>query len=127
MGTKGAMQSVTLKFHIIIYPSEEADARRFTAHCLNLDLVADDDTIEGAVSSLLETIEAQLEASAKYETNPFRDAPRHYWDLLQRCKELPKELRERIVFNANKRRAGGRTPQRINVESQCDLRQLQPA
>lgn len=113
-----------MRFPIIIYPSEDDEGGRFTAHCLNMDLIADDDTIEGAVSGLLETIEASLEASQKHNANVFRDAPDEYWEMLKNAKELPSELKERIIFNANKRISKEGS---INAETELDLRSLLPA
>ena len=113
------------QFRIIIYPSEDDEGGRFTAHCLSTDLIADDDTMEGAVDGLLETIEAGLEAAQKHNANIFREAPQKYWDMLAKAHPLAPELKERIVFNANKRFAGGKRSL-IDVEKACDLRQLQP-
>lgn len=114
------------QFRIIIYPSEDDEGGRFTAHCLSTDLMADHNTVEGAVDALLETIEAGLEAAQKHNANIFREAPQEYWDMLANAQPIAQELRERIIFNANKRVAGGGR-QRIDVEKTCDLRQLQPA
>ncbi len=115
-----------LKFPIIIYPSEDGEGGGFTAHCLSTDLLADDDTVEGAVDGLLETIEAGLEAAQKHNANIFREAPQKYWDMLAKALPLAPELMERIIFNANKRLAGNKRPL-IDIEKTCDLRQLQPA
>ncbi len=117
---------VVLRFPIVIYPSEDDEGGRFTAHCLSMDVLADDDTIEGAVSDLLETIEAGLEAAQKHNANVIREAPEEYWDKLRLGTPLPRELMERIVFNANKRPAKT-SRQHIDIERQCDLRQLQSA
>lgn len=112
------MIALEIKFPIVVYSSEDAEGGRFTAHCLNMDLVADDDCVEGALSKLLESIEAGIDAAVKHNASPFRDAPRQYWDRLARAKQLPRELRERVIFNANKRHV----PAAVNVESQCDFR-----
>jgi hypothetical protein len=110
-------------FPIVIYPSEDEEGGAFTAHCLNMDLIADDDTVEGAVSKLLETIEAAFEAGRRHRANPFRDAPKEYWDKLAQARPLAREPLEQIVFAANLRSAS--FPERaIDVETQCDLRQL---
>jgi len=113
------------QFPIIIYPSEDDEGGCFTAHCLSTDLIADDDTVEGAVDDLLETIEAGLEAAQKHNANIFREAPQKYWDMLANAQPLAPELMERIIFNANKRVTGSNQPL-IDVEKSCDLRQLQP-
>lgn len=118
------MNITVMNFPIVIYPSEEDAGGRFTAHCLNMDLIAVDNCVEGAVSDLLETIEAALCAGHKYNAGPFRDAPKEYWDKLANAKPLPNELKERIIFNANKRTSHGQE-KHIDVETQCDLRQLE--
>ena len=113
-----------MQFPIIIYPSESGDVAKFTAHCLNMDLVADDDTVEGAVLDILYTIEAALEAAKKHNANAFSSAPQEYWNRLAGAQELPAELMERIVFQANKRSPKKRL---VDIELEFDLRQLQPA
>ncbi|MHC4696469.1 MAG: hypothetical protein ACYTFA_06990 [Planctomycetota bacterium] len=118
--------SPLLQFPILIYPSEDSEGGEFTAHCLSMDLLADGDTVEGAVSELLESIEAALEAAQKHNANVFRRAPEEYWDKLARAQALPTELAERIVFNSNKRRSPA-VPPLIDVEKQCEMRQLQVA
>lgn len=114
------------QFPIIIYPSGDDDGGCFTAHCLSTDLLADDDTVEGAVNGLLETIEAGLEAAQKHNANIFREAPQKYWDMLASAHPLAPKLMERIIFNANQRITDKKQPL-IDVEKECDLRQLQPA
>lgn len=118
--------SAPLRFVIVIYPSEDAEGGKLTAHCLRTDHIADDDTVEGAVAKLLETIEAGLEAASKHNANVFREAPDQYWNMLKNARPLAPELMERIVFQANKRLIPGRK-RLLDVERQCDLRQLQPA
>ena len=122
---KKKVSGMFMKFPVVVYPSEESDVGAFTAHCLNMDLIADDNTVEGAVDKLLNTIEVALEASDKHRANVFRDAPREYWSKLADAKELPKELLERIIFNANKRHRN--TKPLIDVEAQVELRQLEVA
>ena len=114
------------QFRIIIYPSEDDEGGRFTAHCLSTDMIADEGTVEGAVNELLETIEAALEAAQKHNANIFREAPQEYWDMLVNAQPLAPELMERIIFNANQRLPGKKRPL-IDVEKACDLRQLQTA
>lgn len=113
------------QFPIVVYPSEDSEGGQYTAHCLTMDVLRDDDTVEGAVFSLLETIEAALEAAAKHNANVFREAPQAYWDMLASARPIPAELRERIIFNANKRLTGEGRPA-IDVEKQFDVRQLEP-
>ena len=118
------MSGVAMQFRIVVYPSEDDDGGRFTAHCLNLDVIADDDAVEGAVAALLETIEVTILAAEKHGVFPFHDAPREYWAMLARSKPLAEELRERIIRGANKR-LGVNQPAPFDVKTQCDMRQLQ--
>ena len=120
------MSRLALRFALIIYPSEEQDVGRYTAHCLNMDLLADDDTVEGAVSNLLEAVEAALDGATKYNADAFSEAPQRYWDMMAAAQELPRELLEQIIFNAN-RRQGLPSEPIIDVEHNCDIRQLVPA
>lgn len=110
-----------LQFRIVVYPSEDNEGGKFTAHCLNMDVLADADTVEGAVSELLETIEASIEAADKHDANAFGYAPEKYWQMLHDAKLLPQELADRIYEHANQRNGS------VNVRRQCDLRELQLA
>lgn len=115
-----------VKYQIVIYPSEDNEGGEFTAHCLNMDIIADDDTVEGAVSTLLATIEATIEAAQKHNAGAFSEAPQEYWDKLANAHRLSKELIERIIFNANRAKSET-TRHYVDVENQCELRQLEPA
>ena len=124
---RGAMNPVRVnQFPIVIYPSEDSDGGKFTAHCLSMDLVADDDCVEGAVSRLLHSIDDALAGAVKHNANVFREAPKEYWERLASAQPLPAELLERIIFDANKRLGSG-SELLVDVEKQCDLRQLQTA
>ncbi len=116
MGAPGYIQ-----LFIVIYPSECSDVGAFTAHCLNMDLIADDDTVEGAVDLLLELISTTMESGAVHKANCFRDAPRKYWEKLEHAKRLPLELIERII---SRRKGVGGLP--AEAES-FDVRQLEVA
>lgn len=114
------MRRVLIKFAILVYKSEEADIGQYTAHCLNLDIIADDNTVEGAISNLLEAIEAHLDAAEEHGAFPmFRSAPSEYSARLQNAQRLAPELQDRIVRDANKR--NGHKPTPISVEQQCDI------
>lgn len=117
------MRKIVIRFPIVVYPSELDDVGQFTAHCLNLDVVADDETVEGAVLKLLELIEVKLDAAEEFQADPFDRAPEKYWEMLGRAQELPAELIDRIIQTANKRRG---IPQeaRIDLREQCDVRQV---
>ncbi len=96
------MLSLTEKFPIVVYPSEDDEGGLFTAHCLTMDVIADGDTAEIAVSRLLETIKATFEAAKKYgerfdsfdcrRTTPLRLAPENYWTfpiIWRKIEDLP--------------------------------------
>jgi hypothetical protein len=113
-------QQVYLNLPIIVYPSEYDDCPRLTAHCLNMDIVATDDTLEGAVDQLLGNIEATLEFAQKCKADVFRAAPEKYWKMFERAKAIPGELLQRICRHANKRNGiCGRDPSEF-----LDLREV---
>ncbi|MEK7711163.1 MAG: hypothetical protein AAB341_04625 [Planctomycetota bacterium] len=116
------MRKVAIHFPIVVYPSEYADIGPFTAHCLNLDIIADDETIEGAVSKLLETIEQHLDAAEAHGADPIQMAPESYWTKLRNAKRIPSELMDRIIGSANKRHQ-----LRPLDPAQLEIRELQPA
>lgn len=87
---------------IAVYLSEDDEGGKFTAHCLNMDVLADDDTIGGAVSKLLETIEATLEAAIKHDAQPFRAAPDEYWAKPDSAKVLPEALFSALLLRSRK-------------------------
>lgn len=118
------MRRITLRFQIIVYPSEARDVGAFTAHCLNLDIVAAADSVEGALDKMLEAIEEKLDAAEEHGVNPIQIAPREYWDRLGSAIPIPPELKDRIVGNANKR--NGVPTKRLDSD-QLEIRELQPA
>jgi len=101
-----SMRAMQVPVVFVVYPSEFGDMKRFTAHCLNLDVIADDETVEGAFSNLLETVEHTIEVCEEHNANPFKDAPKEYWDKLKRAQSIPKEMAERVILQANKGVAG---------------------
>lgn len=114
------MRKVFIKFLILVYKSEEADIGQYTAHCLNLDIIADGSTVEGAIGNMTETIEAYFDAAEEHGAAPmFRPAPPEYFDRLENAQHVAPELLERIVQDANKRPGHKSTP--ISVKQQCDI------
>ncbi len=97
---------IQFQFRVVIYPSNEKK-NSFIAHCLELDVMGQGKSIEGAVSELLEIIEVQIENSKANKIEPFFPAPKEIWQIYQKAREskrqLPSELMERIITNANKR------------------------
>ena len=120
------MRRVVLRFPIVVYPSEHGDISRFTAHCLNLDIIADDDSLQGALSRLLESIEEQLDAAEENGVDPIQLAPRRYWEMLGRARRIPSELMDRVIRDANKRPADHGPSGAIDAD-QLEIRELQTA
>jgi len=67
----------------LLYPCEE-DTRRFVAHCLELDVVAVEDTKPKAIELLKELIEDLVNAATEDGTldEIFHPAPIRYWQKL---------------------------------------------
>lgn len=120
------MRRVLVRFPILAYPSEYVGIGRFTAHCLNLDIIADDDSLEGALAKLLETIEQQLDAAEENGVDPIQLAPQRYWEMLGRARAIPSELMERVIGTANKRQGGHGSSGAIDAD-QLEIRELQTA
>ena len=116
----------TLRFPILVYPSEDNEGGAFTAHCLSMDIIGDADTVEEAVSALLENIEASLEAAHKHNADVFLRAPQEYWDKLAVARRLSPEVAQRIAFKANLRHSPD-FPLPFDLQRQFDMRQLQQA
>ena len=89
---------------IIVYPSAASEeVQKFIAHCLEMDIIADADTVEDAVLLLLELIETSFDAAQKHDADPFRHAPDEYWKKLVKAQDLAPEMMERIIQEAPKR------------------------
>ena len=78
---KQCEQVLSLTF--LLYSCEESPGR-VVAHCLELDVVAVEDTKPGAILLLKELIDEMLEAAMADGTleKVFRLAPREYWQKL---------------------------------------------
>lgn len=118
------MRTVNLHFPIVVYPSSGKGMRRFVAHCLNLDILSDDDSVQGAISQLLELIEHHLDTAEKHDADPFRPAPKRFWAMLGRARRVPRELIERILKEANARHGKASDPKTTIEPSQIDARKL---
>jgi predicted RNase H-like HicB family nuclease len=106
-------QFKSISFRICVYPSE-CDKGYYVAHCLELDVIGTDKTVEGAVAELLQAIETQLDMAVKYNANPERWAPDEVWQKYLKSRKLSDELLGRIIENANKRLGH---PSPINVDT----------
>jgi hypothetical protein len=90
-----------------------------------MDVLADDQTVEGAVSKLLELIEVKLDAAEEYAADPFDRAPEQYWRMLAQAEALSDEVLERITQRANARLGAKR--EHVDIREQCDVRQVKTA
>jgi len=88
----------TLTF--LVYPCEES-AGRFVAHCLEMDVLAVEDSKPKAILLLKELIADLIEAAKADGTldEIYRPAPTEYWQMLARARPYrptPRVVRERI-------------------------------
>lgn len=107
----------TMSFRVCIYPSE-FDPNYFTAHCLELDVIGQDNTVEGAVAKLLEAIETQLDVCVNTGAQFEFWAPGMVWYRYEQAKragrKIAGELLDRIIEKANKQ-LGYESP--INIDA----------
>jgi pyruvate-formate lyase len=107
----------SMSFRALIYPSEH-DASYFIAHCLELDVIGRDRSIEGAIAQLLEAIETQLIACSENKAQLEFWAPGMIWYRYEQARragrKIADELLERIIKQANQR-LGYESP--INLDS----------
>lgn len=106
-----------MSFRVVVYPSE-FDQTYFTAHCLELDVIGQDKTIEGAVAQLLEAIETQLATCIETGTQFEFWAPGLVWFKYEQARKdnrkISDEMMERIIKQANQR-LGYQSP--INLDT----------
>jgi len=96
----------SMSFRVCVYPSG-FDSRYFTAHCLELDVIGQDRTLQGAIAQLLEAIESQLETCIETGSQFECWAPGIVWYKYEQARKanrrVPDELTERIINEANRR------------------------
>lgn len=81
------------KFQIVVYPSEsKEDMSPFTAHCLNLDIIADGEDVDGTILLLFELIELHFKTCKEYDANPLSNASAEYYEKFWKAKPLSEEL-----------------------------------
>ncbi len=108
MDEKANMKKVpkSMSFRACIYPSREEEGY-FVAHCLELDVMGESTTVEGAMDQLLELIESQLNSCQVNDVDIFFPAPAYVWQIYSQAvkakRMISPELTERVVSNANKR------------------------
>lgn len=59
-----------------------------TAHCLEMDLMVDGDSIEEVLEDIMSVIRAHLDYASEHGVSPFSPAPREYWDKLAKAGPL---------------------------------------
>ena len=95
----------SMSFRALIYLSEH-DSNYFIAHCLELDLIGRDTSIQGAVAQLLEAIETQLTACVENKAQLEFWAPGMIWyrykQARQAGRKIADELLDRIIQQANR-------------------------
>jgi len=100
-----------------VYPAD-FDPSYFTAHCLELDVIGQGRTIQGAIAQLLEVIETQIESCYENRAQFEFWAPGFVWHKYEVAKrnnrKVPDQLMERIIGAAN--RGLGRTSP-VNLDS----------
>ncbi len=110
-----------ISLRAIIYPNPDDD-ESWLAHCLEMDLLGDGETVEEAIEDLLRAISGQIR-HAKGPDQIFFPAPREIWAMLTKCKPLPNELVLRAVRNALGR------PPRYGIETSAlkkSYRRIEP-
>lgn len=95
-----------MSFRACVYPSDEEQGH-YIAHCLELDVLGEGQSVEEAVSELLEVIETQLESCKETGAQLQFFAPRHVWEKYNAAQKngrtIAEELLKRIIRDANKR------------------------
>lgn len=98
--------SKSMSFRVVVYPSEFSESY-FTAHCLELDVIGQGRTLEGAIAQLLEAIETQLMTCAETGAQFEFWAPGMVWYKYEQARKanrkISDELMERIIAQANQR------------------------
>ena len=78
--------SFPLPIRIVVYPSD-GNPGYLTAHCLELDLVGEDVSLEGAILELFGNIDAQVTACEKYDARLYMPSPEWVSDRYLTAKE----------------------------------------
>jgi len=94
------MNGFALPIRVVVYPSEDTPGQ-LIAHCLELDLVGENKTLEGAVLELFENIALQVVACTENEARLYFPAPQSIAEKYLQAKEkgtkIPDEMIQRIV------------------------------
>jgi len=97
---RSGLSNFPIPIRIVVYPSEDT-SRSLIAHCLELDIIGEDATLEGALRELFENIAAQIEACNGYNARLYFPAPasvsEKYLTAKVRGREIPDEMIQRIM------------------------------
>ena len=89
-----------LDLTVLIYPCRE-NPGRFVAHCLEMDVLAVEDTKPKAILLLKELLEEHIEASLEDNAldQAMRPAPREFWQMLGRATryKAPASVKQRRI------------------------------
>jgi len=104
-----------LSLRMVVYPStEEGEDGVFVAHCLDLDVIGCDGTVEGAIAELLQCTEVYLESCEENSISFMHHAPANVWQKYYFAKragrKISEELMDRIFRVANRRLGRVRSP-----------------
>lgn len=95
-----------MTFRACVYPSPE-ESNYFVAHCLEMDVIGGGDSVEEAISDLLEAIETQIESCAQNNAQLQFFAPPYVWEKYKGAqkagRKIAGELLDRIFHQANRR------------------------
>ena len=93
-------------FRVCVYPSKD-DVGYYVAHCLELDVVGVDTTVEGSLDEVLEAIETQVSLGNELGIEVGFLAPEDVWKKYRSARkagrEIPDELFDRVITHANRR------------------------
>jgi len=95
-----------MSIRAVVYSSPHEDGQ-FIAHCLELDVIGSDASVEGAIEHMMEAVETQVDVHRREYTQLFFPAPPAVWQKYNQAerarRRIPEELLLRVCERANKR------------------------
>ncbi len=67
-----------MSIRAVVHPSPHEDGQ-FIAHCLELDVIGSDASVEGAIEQMMEAVETQVDVHRREYTQLFFPAPPAVW------------------------------------------------
>ena len=88
------METIRMTFNVLVKPEYD----KWSAHCLELDIVAVADSEAQAIDDLRDLIAAQLEHALENDNmhNFYHAAPKRYWEEYQACTERLELQRDKV-------------------------------